>query len=106
MFSSSGYASRFCSASLHRQRRSGAFDYLVVFACVGDAIKVVLLEEFFYGVTVESVTPERITVTGGHWTREDSNCCPSGNRQIVYDWSPEDFGYVSAERTIPKALLQ
>ena len=78
----------------------------MVFACVGDAIKVVLLEEFFYGVTVESVTPERITVTGGHWTREDSNCCPSGNRQIVYDWSPEDFGYVSAERTIPKALLQ
>jgi len=84
---------------------SGAFDYLVVFACVRDAVKVVLLEEFFYGVTVESVLPERITVTGGHWTNEDSNCCPSGKRHIVYEWSSTDFAYVSTEHITPKARL-
>jgi hypothetical protein len=85
---------------------SGAYDYLIVFACVGDAIKVVLFEEFFYGVTVESVTPNRIAVTGGHRAKGDANASPSGDRHVVYDWSPNDFAYVSTERITPKAPLE
>lgn len=97
-----GFQHRLIKVNANHLGGSGAWDYLMVFACVGNSAKLVLGEQFLYGIRLNQVSDSTLTGIAGDWRKDDPNCCPSHQHHLTYVWDAEQSRYRKSSFSIPR----
>lgn len=81
---------------------SGAVETIRGFQCKDAGVVTVFSKEFYYGASFELISATQFALTGGYWSGQDSMCCPSYKKRIVYSWDSRRGRYRAGGETFLK----
>ena len=65
---------------------SGAWDYVLVFACRAGQLQKVLHNRYLYGAALDPIGDKTLKIKSGHWLETDPMCCPSVEKFESFEW--------------------
>lgn len=93
---------RFIKISSNHLSGSGAWDRLIGFRCGNGGIEKVFDQRGLYGIKVQKIGNDQLSLTIGEWTKNDPVCCPSQQKASLFQWNTQEHTFVLKQEKVQK----